>query len=80
MQGLYIDYRRPKSKREVKEIVASAPDRVTVEATSVFGSEFHGLVTKMTVGQEILFVGPDPHTSRKFYGKLIRTVGGFKVS
>jgi len=80
MQGIFIGSRRPKSKKEVREVANAAPGRLVVEATSMFGNEFDGRATDMTVGQRITFVGPDPHTSRRFYGTLERTSDGFKVS
>lgn len=75
VQGLYINGRRPKSKKEVKEAIASDPASVSVEATSMFGNDYEGPVTEAPVGR-IDFVGPDPYRSRKFYGNLFVRAGG----
>lgn len=72
MQGIWIDNRRPKSKKEVKEIVATNPDRVYIEATSIFGNEYDGPVSEMPVGT-VTFVGPDPYNKRNFYGNIVRS-------
>ena len=72
MQGIYINGDRPKSKKQVKETLATEPGDVSIEATSWFGNEFGGNVLDMKIGSSILFVGPCPHTSRKFYGEIIR--------
>lgn len=69
MQGVYVNYNRPKSKKEVKEQVALDPSKVRLEATSMFGNEYDGPVSEMPDGQAT-FVGPDPHTNRKFYGTI----------
>lgn len=80
MQGIYINGRRPKSKKEIKEALARNPEVVAAEATSVFGNEFDGTVAALPVGRSIMFVGPCPYTNRKFYGKIAHTVkGGIKV-
>ena len=79
MQGIYIDGRRPKSKKEVKEAVqAGQLDRIDIEATSWFGNEYGGPLTVLVAQavnkglgvDTIYFVGPDPHTKRNFYGSL----------
>lgn len=70
-QGIFIDGRRPKSKKEIKEAVAQ-PSRVQIEATSFVGPEFDGHADEMPEGKTIYFVGPDPYTDRKFYGQISR--------
>lgn len=81
MQGLFVDGRRPTSKKAVKEAVADDPYRVTVEATSIFGDEFDGALPNYDGAKGITFVGPDPYTKRSFYGTITRKGDGtFKVS
>jgi len=71
MQGIYLDgWHRPKSKKAVKEAVA-AGRTVVIEATSIFGNDFGGEVVDMPQGT-IAFVGPDPHSDRRFYGTITR--------
>lgn len=69
MQGVFIGARRPKSKKELKEAVAENPAKVALEATSWFGDEPHGRLTEIPPGN-YFFVGPDPYSSRKFYGEI----------
>lgn len=71
MQGIFIKNMRPKSKKAVKEAVASDPMSVAIEATSLFGNEYGGLLSNMPDG-EVHFVGPDPHRDRRFYGSIVR--------
>ena len=79
MQGLFIDGRRPKSKKEVKEIVAIDAARVRLEATSmVGGGEYDGLVSNAPDGT-YNFVGPNPFTKRVFYGNIVVRGGEIKV-
>ena len=79
MQGVFIDDRRPKSKKEIREVVAVDPARVRLERTQLVGdSEYDGLVSNMQVGK-FTFVGPDPYTSRKFYGSIVKRASDGKL-
>jgi hypothetical protein len=76
MQGLFINGRRPKSKKEAKAAILADPSRVRLEATSYFGNEYDGPVSEAPEG-EYSFVGPDPQRTRNFYGNItVRTVKG----
>jgi hypothetical protein len=78
MQGIYLTgYKRPKSKKEIKDTIA-AGGKVIIEATSVFGNEYDGLLEDAPDGS-YNFVGPDPSTSRKFYGTITKSNGTIKV-
>lgn len=81
MQGLYVNRIRPKSKAAVKRALADQPsgESVQLEATSVFGNEYDGLLSDAPDGR-YTFVGPDPYTSRKFYGTITVTNGKAKVA
>lgn len=72
MQGIWIDGRRPASKKAIAAAVADNPDRVTVEATSLHGGEYNGPASGIRRGSKVYFVGPDPFRSRKFYGTILR--------
>jgi len=50
-----------------------------LEATSMFGNEYDGPVANAPEGR-YTFVGPDPYTSRKFYGTLTIRDGMVKVA
>lgn len=79
MDGIYLEGIRPKSKKAVREMVASNPHGVHIECTSMYGG-FSGAITKMANGDRKTFVGPDPYKKRDFYGTIIRKKdGSFKV-
>jgi len=71
--GVYINGSRPKSKKQVIQAMVEAPETVTWENDSMFGryagQSFTG--TELPEGIRDTFVGPDPHTNRKFYGQVI---------
>jgi len=69
MQGIFINGRRPSSKKEVREAVAISPASVRLEATSLFGNEYDGPVSEAPDGTYFI-VGPDPYTKRNFYGQV----------
>ena len=71
MQGIFIGGRRPKSKKEVKEVALTNPEKISIEATSFFGNEYDGSLLDMPDGT-VTFVGPDPYTLRNFYGTLAK--------
>jgi len=77
MDGLYVDHRRPKSKKAVKEAVQDDPARVSIESTSMFGG-FDGPLTEAPVGT-YHFVGPDPYSDRRFYGTITKTDSAITV-
>jgi hypothetical protein len=75
-QGIFIHNERPSSKKDVKEALLTAPETVSIEAISMFGGDYEGPATELPKGRIIHFVGPDPHTSRKFYGTIRRNGNG----
>lgn len=80
MQGVFIDGRRPRSKKEVRELVLTGDlARVELEATSWFGNEYGGPLNYAPDGA-YYFVGPDPHTKRNFYGTITVKDGKVGVS
>lgn len=84
MQGIFVQteagIRRPKSKKEIKDLLAIDPNNVGIEATSSFGNEFGGSAKDLPVGAKVSFVGPDPYTDRRFYGTLKNNNGKLVVS
>ena len=75
MQGIFINGKRPKTKKEVKEAIKTAPESVTLEVTSVFGNEYGGPLEDAPAGS-YMTVGPDPRTSRKFYCSIMKFGSG----
>lgn len=79
--GIFINGLRPKSKKAVKEAIATAPETVLVESTSMFSASGNMHLASLAMGKRYDFVGPDPYTSRKFYGTIVRTgENSWKVS
>lgn len=77
--GIFIEGRRPKSKKAIREAIANGHIlRTVVENTSMFGG-FSGSIADLAVGQSITFVGPCPYTARNFYGTITRTQKGYTV-
>lgn len=68
MQGIFVGGQRPKSKKAVREAIAAGLP-VRLEATSWFGNEYDGPVSDAPAG-EYYFVGPNPHSDRRFYGTI----------
>ena len=78
-QGIWVNYNRPKSKKEVKEAIKANPKSVSLEATSFFGNEYDGPITEMPENKMVFVVGPDPERSRKYYLNITRVGDTFKV-
>lgn len=78
--GIFINGRRPKSKKEVKEAVADPDVSVVLvlESTSIFGNPFYGPLATAPDGT-YYFVGPDPYSNRKFYGTITVAPGKITV-
>jgi hypothetical protein len=66
--GIYINGKRPVSKKAVKDSVNAGVD-IEIESTSMFGG-YSGPLSGAHKGATITFVGPDPHNNRKFYGNI----------
>lgn len=63
--------RRPKSKKEIREIAAVAPHRIRFEETSHFATDpTPEDASDLAVFQSVTFVGPDPHAKRNFFGQI----------
>lgn len=80
--GIFIDGRRPKSKKEVRETVAAGElSKITLENTSAFSNDYDcSLADRIArlggVGERIDFVGPDPYNKRSFYGNIFIKADG----
>lgn len=78
-QGIWINGERPKSKKQIKEAVAENLSLVDIEATSMNGGEYGGPLVDAPDGTMIVFVGPDPYKSRKFYGTITKFNGELHI-
>lgn len=81
MYGIFINGKRPASKKEIRICAADAHDVRTIrlEATSYFGNEYDGLLSDAPDGT-YTFVGPDPERNRKFYGNITKTGDVIKIT
>ena len=79
-QGVFIDGRRPKFKKELKEAIESNPASVSLERTSIFGDEYGGSIVNMPGNKTVYIVGPDPYTKRSWYANLTRSGKSFKLN
>ena len=77
MQGIFIAGSRPKTKKAIREAIASGK-RVSLEGTSMLGNEYSGPVSDAPDGI-YYFVGPCPYTARKFYGQIVKNGAAVKV-
>jgi hypothetical protein len=77
--GIFVNFERPKSKKAVREAVATDPSSVHIECTSLFVNDYDydGPVDEAPPGC-YSFVGPDPYCERRFYGTI--TVRGGKAT
>jgi len=64
-QGIFVDFKRPRSKKEVKEAIKDDAGRVRLEATSIFGNEYDGSLDGAPDG-DYYFVCPSPQDRRSF--------------
>lgn len=78
MYGIYLGNDRPRSKKAIKDAAADPFNDINLEATSVFGNEYDGPLRTAPDGV-YTFVGPDPYTSRKFYGTITKRDGKITV-
>lgn len=62
---------RFKTKKSVKEAITTDPSQVRLEATSIMGNEYDGLLSEAPDGT-YTFVGPDPYTTRNWYGTITK--------
>lgn len=77
--GAYVNGERPRTKKALREALASAPNTVRFDQTSNFrtGSyELTNTVDQLRAGDTFTVVGPDPYTSRKWYASVTRDRDG----
>jgi hypothetical protein len=78
--GAYVDGRRPKSKKALKEAIRDTPDKVTFDGTSGMGPQFSGGVANIPVGATLAVTGPDPYNARNWYANVSQSGGKVKVT
>jgi hypothetical protein len=71
-QGVYVRGFRPKTKKALREAIATNPSGVSLEATSMSGNEYGGNIMHMPEGKTVYIVGPDPYIKRSWYANLSR--------
>lgn len=78
MQGIFVRMHRCKTKKALREAIEADPSSVTLQATSVFGNEYDGPLSRASDGTYYI-VGPDPYRERKWYATIIKSNGTLKV-
>ena len=75
--GAYVDSKRPKTKKALREALNSNPDSVVFDATSVFTHVIGSIqANNLPEGVTLTVVGPDPYTLRKWYASVTRGSDG----
>jgi hypothetical protein len=68
--GVYINGKRPKTKKELREAIKNDPSSVTFDVTSMFDSTSSYKADDAELirsGVALSIVGPDPYNDRKWY-------------
>lgn len=72
------------SKAAMKRALAADPSRVILNSVPSLGGSFYGSATDFLLaglaGTKLTIVGPDPQTSRKWYGTIEVKNGQLKAS
>jgi len=77
-QGIFDSkFQRIISKKQLKEFIKQG-EPVVLEATSVFGNEFDGVLQFAPDG-DYWVVGPDPYRSRKWFAHIVKEQGKVTV-
>lgn len=79
MDGIWVNGRRPETKKQVREACVNAPETVEFDWTSIFDHPNWSRLKDMPECK-VNFVGPDPYNSRKFYGTVTKKNGEVKVT
>lgn len=68
--GAFINGERPRSKKQLKEIMLATPQNVKFDATSMMevGRTIRG--DELPVGDKLTVTGPDPYSNRKWYATV----------
>jgi hypothetical protein len=71
-----------KSKKALKEAIASNPEAVVFYGTTEFGigPTYDGHGDTIPEGVSLSVVGPDPYTKRNWYAQVVNTPKGPRVS
>lgn len=74
--GAYVEGSRPRTKKALREALATTPETVTFDQTSMFDSLYPVRIngTEVPAGVTLTVFGPDPYRDRKWYASV--TVDG----
>jgi hypothetical protein len=77
MHGVYgPDGNDIPTKTKLKQYMKDTPGLVVFYDTSLISVEMDKTGASLTEGQKYYVVGPNPHTNRKWYATVIRTIDG----
>jgi hypothetical protein len=74
--GAYVDNKRPRSKKALKDALNGAPGTVRFDSTALFGEQFNGSAGEIPDGVTLSVCGPDPYTARNWHANVIRKPDG----
>lgn len=79
--GAWVDGKRPKTKKALKEALASSPADTVFDPTSTFDQQLSNLDgTKIPAGVRLQVTGPCPFTSRKWYATVEMLNGKVRIT
>lgn len=73
--GAWVNYDRPRTKKALREALATAPETVTFDQTSMFtppGQPDVYSMTGATIPTRVVLMvtGPDPYKDRRWYASV----------
>lgn len=68
--GAYVNGIRPKSKAALRRALETAPETVRFDCTAMDQAGRNIYTTNIPAGAQLSVVGPDPYTSRAWYGTV----------
>lgn len=75
--GAYVDGKRPKSKKALKEALRDIPSKVRFDRTSIHDHKTSDIWGDNIPAADILtVVGPDPYVDRRWYASVVRRTDG----
>jgi hypothetical protein len=77
--GAFVNEERPRTKKALREALASAPDTVWFDQTSAFlapGWDPRIHLDGLEPGVTLTVVGPDPYRDRRWYASVTRDRAG----
>lgn len=78
--GAYVAGARPRTKKALREALATAPGSVIFDTTAAFNPFAHYRATEIPAGVTLSVVGPDPYAKRSWYASVTFRDGRLVIS